>query len=221
MTTHDNQVITKRGQYTENGETRVVIAKIRYDDRCKNGRNTFSIVGEVYGPHGDRHPNPARTNGGKVVYMESCGCVHDDVEKAIPELAPLLKWHLTSSDGPMHYVANTMYHAESKEVCKGWIHSKERTIAGISLLGRCVKYTSTAEAEKVIAEAPEMFFFVPDEKSAKTADLDAARRSAIWMDATDADLTQPAADLKRALLARLPALMLEFRSAVESVGLEY
>lgn len=39
------------------------------------------------------------------------GCMHDEVREYFPELAPYLRWHLTSTDGPMHYLANAMYHA--------------------------------------------------------------------------------------------------------------
>lgn len=43
---------------------------------------------------------------------DSGGCIHDEVAKHFPELAHLIKWHLSSTDGPMHYVANTVYWAE-------------------------------------------------------------------------------------------------------------
>jgi hypothetical protein len=33
------------------------------------------------------------------------------VQEHFPELAPFLKWHLCSTDGPLHYIANTRYHA--------------------------------------------------------------------------------------------------------------
>jgi len=37
--------------------------------------------------------------------------LHDEIGKHFPELAPFLKWHLMSSDAPMHYVANARYWA--------------------------------------------------------------------------------------------------------------
>lgn len=40
------------------------------------------------------------------------GCIHDEIARYFPELAPFIKWHLTNADGlPMHYVANTVYFA--------------------------------------------------------------------------------------------------------------
>jgi hypothetical protein len=50
----------------------------------------------------------------------------------------------------------------------------------------------------------------------KSRELSAARDSAIWPDATDEDLTAPG--LEERLKARLPALLAEFRQAVESLG---
>ena len=50
----------------------------------------------------------------------------------------------------------------------------------------------------------------------KTPELEAARESAVWPDATLEQLQD-----KGALMARLPELMREFRAAVESLGLTY
>jgi len=66
---------------------------IRYDDECGNGYNSFSITGEASGKLG------------------LSGCIHDLIIEQMPELKKYIKWHLTSSDGPMQYVANSMYYA--------------------------------------------------------------------------------------------------------------
>ena len=58
-----------------------------------------------------------------------------------------------------------------------------------------------------------------DEKSAKVANLDHARSTAVWPDATDEDLLAPGLEMR--LQARLPRLMEEFRAAVESLGFVY
>ena len=80
------------------GTNATITAEVRYDDRCSNGHNTFAITGEINRPNRQD--------------CEACGMLHDEIQATFPELAPLLKWHLTSSDGPMHYVANTRYWAE-------------------------------------------------------------------------------------------------------------
>lgn len=39
------------------------------------------------------------------------GCIHDIIAEHMPDLAPFLKWHLTSTDGPMHYKENALFWA--------------------------------------------------------------------------------------------------------------
>lgn len=82
---------------------RRIIAKVRYDDECGNGHNSFAITGTIYSSQISTIDR----------YHETGGCIHEDIAEHFPELAPLLKWHLTSSDGPMHYIANTTYHART------------------------------------------------------------------------------------------------------------
>lgn len=77
-------------------------AEIRFDDECGNGHNSFAITGTVINPR--RHAD-----------VEACGCMHDDIARVFPELAHLIKWHLCSTDSPMHYVANTVYHASDRD----------------------------------------------------------------------------------------------------------
>jgi hypothetical protein len=150
-------ILTKRQRlkfgpvcYTENDEEYRIIADVRYDDDCGNGHNTFSITARI-----DQKDTLGRWR------EYSGGCCHDEVAAHFPELAPFIKWHLYSSDGPMHYIANTIYHVQEKK-------------------------------------------------------LDYARSTAIWPDATDAELC--ADDLKEKLTARLPALLADFQKDMESLG---
>ena len=40
----------------------------------------------------------------------SGGCLHDTIEEKLPELQPLIKWHLCGKEsGPMHYIANGLF----------------------------------------------------------------------------------------------------------------
>lgn len=86
------------------GEKIDVIVELRYDDECGNGHNTFSITGSAYiaGKRGDRN-------------MISCGCIHDIISEVAPEYKKYIPYHLMSSDGPMYYIANTLYHAGDKD----------------------------------------------------------------------------------------------------------
>lgn len=60
----------------------------------KNQAPYFSVTGEE------------RENG----IVTSWGCLHELLVEHFPELAPLIRWHLWSVEGSMHYVANAVYH---------------------------------------------------------------------------------------------------------------
>ena len=80
----------------------MLTVEVRYDDDCGNGHNSFAITGDIRA-------------GGKWL---AGGCVHEEIAKHFPELAPFIKWHLMSSDGPMHYIQNTVYLAGERD-CSG------------------------------------------------------------------------------------------------------
>src|SRR5690606_8123533 len=70
-----------------NGGT--LIVTVRFDDNCKNGHETLSITGELIGKN-----------------VKVCGCIHREIARVFPEFKPLIPFHLCSTDGPMHYIAN-------------------------------------------------------------------------------------------------------------------
>lgn len=82
------------------GEPTWLRVNIRFDDQCGNKNNSFAITGDIYGKKG-------RDIAG--------GCLHDDIAAVFPELKHLIKWHLSSTDGPMHYLANTIYFAGDRD----------------------------------------------------------------------------------------------------------
>ena len=84
----------------------IFLVELRYDDRHGNGHNTFSIAGSLY-----RDCVSERTNYGM-------GCMHEDMVKFLPkEMTDLIQWHLFDSEnGPLHYVSNTLHHANDKDV---------------------------------------------------------------------------------------------------------
>lgn len=80
-----------------------VVAEVRYDDQCGNGHNSFAITGSAWEEgRRMRKDDP-----------DTCGCIHEIIAVAFPDLAPFIKWHLMSSDQPLHYVANTKYYART------------------------------------------------------------------------------------------------------------
>jgi hypothetical protein len=82
-------------------------AEIRFDDECGNGHNTFAVTADIF--RAIQYRGKVRTEdiGG--------GCCHDDIAAAFPELAHLIRWHLFDQTGPMHYVANTVFHAGDRD----------------------------------------------------------------------------------------------------------
>lgn len=178
------------------GRNAMITAEVRWDDSCGNGHNSFAITGEV----------------GRQAY----GCLHDDIAKVFPELKPFLKWHLCSSDGPMHYIENTVYHVDEHGPNMAFVYC-HGGIDPLQLGGnkeRLLGYLKEAEARK--CEGVDGYRVEWDEKTSKARNLDAARLSAAWPDATDDDLILPG--LQGRLEARLPALLEEFQAAVESLG---
>lgn len=76
--------------------------ELRYDDQCKNGHNSFAITGSIN-----------TLERGKMSHGDSCiacGCIHDEIAKHFPFQKPLIQWHLFDDTGPMHYIANTLFH---------------------------------------------------------------------------------------------------------------
>lgn len=236
-----NQTKTFRKDYiNDQEEPETIIAKVRHDDSCGNGHNTFAITGEVYRRDVHRgEPTVTHEGTGRKLWLSFCGCVHDEIREHFPELAPLLKWHLCSTDGPLHYIENTIWHASDKD-CWGkragepraydyyvqpaggqgllveWPENEDRRI-----LGPKVQKFRTREEAQGVADAcgGTVIEYATILGEGKAIELDAARRSAIWPEATDDELTAPG--LRGRLEDRLPGLLAEFQKAVESLGLVY
>lgn len=86
------------------GEPASMQVEMRFDDDPSNGHNTFAITAEVQAERRTRRDNTL-----------ACGCMHDEIAKAFPELAHLIRWHLVSTDGPTRYIANTVYLAGDRD----------------------------------------------------------------------------------------------------------
>lgn len=191
------------------GELHLIIVEIRYDDQCNNGHNTFSITGEIW-----KSNNKGQKVGRDCI---ACGCIHDEIIKHFPHLKRAIDFHLCSSDGPMYYIESTMYHIEQHKAQSGWLYGFH-PISDETLI---IKYGKINKLEKIINDykgggGKEFKFKIKlDPKTEKKADLEAARNSAIWSDAKTEDFTV------ENLKARLPELMKEFKSIVESFGFTY
>lgn len=219
------QVKTFRRDYMVGDKARTIIATVRYDDQCGNGHNTFSITGETYTGDHRSGESTVKHESGRTLWLDSCGCIHDKIAKHFKQLEPLIKWHLCTSDGPHGYVGNTIYFAGDRDHW-GLRKGEVRQIKN----GRTGKPSWKLEATETLEQyldadecppATATLRYVPwtTTGEGKERELDKARSAAIWPDATDDELM--ADDLKAKLEARLPALMVEFRAAVESLGFIY
>lgn len=229
MKTLSKSVLTKNQKKTYGprpisgyGPGAQITATVRYDDECGNGHNTFAITAEIVTPASKRMRD-----------VEACGCLHDDVARIFPELAPFIKWHLCSSDGPMHYPGNVLYHASDRDY-RGLLKGEKRQLVnGRTKLPVWQRVVRNGKGESVSisssdwvdsAEKPNEALTVDFEPvwivgEGKERQLDFARSSAVWPEATDEELTSP--DLAERLQERLPALLEAFQEAVESLGFTF
>lgn len=179
--------------------------QIRYDDSCNNKRPSFAILAAAWDP------------------LERDYCFsadHSIVRSVFPEFADLIKWHLMFSDGPLHYIENTLYHVKNTDHY-GLLEGEVVQITDPS--GVPVWRLSRPENTTVKSHSKPQALLVEYAPVTRTGEgkkrnLDAARRSAIWLEATDEELLQPEEKLKEALLARLPQLINEFNDVINSLG---
>lgn len=203
--------------YGSNGKMTV---KVRFDDQCGNGHNSFFITAEV------------RTMESRARHdIAAGGCMHDEIAAIFPELAPLIKWHGTNSDGPTHYIANTVYHAsdrdhngllkgEAQQIRNGRTGLPAWRLAYVDASGNEVEKPEQYPNSETRPECGVTLAYMPWEKigEGKERQLDYARSTAVWPEATDAELSVPADELRAVLAARLPKLLKDFRKAIKSSG---
>ncbi len=187
----------------------VLVINLRYDDECKNGHNTFSITANLYDcdfiSYEVCYPNKKGNNR----YLGACGCLHDEIIKHAPEFAHLIKWHLVSEHEPLHYIANSLYHAASYPPKNAWIYYQVKDTLHLADKEILLRYTDRKTAEK--AEKLPGYRVQWDEKTAKESNLAAARNCAIWPEAKLSDFTE------LALRMRLPKLMEEFNKDMKNI----
>lgn len=214
-TVHINQSWKSKGRPVKGyGTAGTMYVKIRFDDQCKNGHQSFAITADIYTDESRRNRDIA-----------ACGCMHEEIKKVFPELAPLIKWHLMNSDGPMYYIANTTYHASNRD-CNGLLKGEPRQIRN----GRTGQLCWTLETtpadlprnvdadECPTVQAITKYVSWCNIGEGKNRDFDAARSCAAWPEATDEQLSLEKEELTALLTARLPALIAAFREAMKQIG---
>lgn len=153
-------VKNQKQTHTAKSGNLITFCNIRFDDECGNGHNTFSITGDVYEKTRKRDLDKwdLILVDGDYYERVTGGCIHKTLVKRFPQFEHLVKFHLCSTEGPMHYKANTIY----------W---------------------------------------------AKQGDLDNARKSAVWEDASLHQLLS-----ETALDEHLMEILSELKQGVESIG---
>lgn len=194
----------------------------------------LSVTGEVWTP-GEREP-------------WCCGCIHDKirlVKNLDPNIAKAIKFHLVGREGPMHYIANTKFHASDRD---HWgLRKGERRQIRHGGKEPCWKMTlvdkddnevdlpggwNTKTAHGELSDLPVLpdvrLVWKPWETigEGKERDIVAARSYACadWSEdhplyLSDEQLVSD--DLEAILIARLPLLVDELRQLVESFGFDW
>lgn len=213
----EEQIKKFRSDYIgDDGRPETLIASVCYDDKDHRGHKGLSLTAKLFTKDRRWSEPTVIHKSGETLWCNGGGCLHNEIAKRFPQLAPLIKWHLCSTDGPIHYVPNTVYHAGDKD-CWGLRKGEKRQILFGGDPGQpCWEYVIIDKDgnEHPVYNLPQL-----PHTEGKERNLDAARTTAIWPDATDEDLTAPG--LEERLEARLPRLMKEFKAAVESLGFTY
>lgn len=109
----------------------------------------FSVTGEISTAQQRRHGN-----------AQCCGCIHDEILKAWPEIAPIIRLHLSDAEtgAPMHWHANGLYwfagiHGGLGEQYHGGI---DKTVAECRKI--CAEYLRVSESD-IDAIAPDKTAF--------------------------------------------------------------
>lgn len=191
--------------YGKGGRIQVEIC---FDDNCANGHMSFAITATVYTDESRR-----RRDG------QACGCLHEDIAAVFPEFTPLIKWHHMSTDGPMHYLANTLYHAGDRD-CDGLRAGEVRQLRNGKTGQLAWILTTTEKLPRYVYSDTQPTGYVPWNRigEGKARDFAAARSCAAWPEATDEQLSLPKEELQTLLEARLPGLIAEFRADMERIG---
>jgi hypothetical protein len=221
--TQSNEHRTSKSFKQPDGRDARLDIKIRWDDSLKNGHNTFAITATLY----ERHNGVMRDVAG--------GCLHEEIAEQAPELAFAIPFHLFSSDGPLHYFANTTYLAGDRDA-SGYRKDEQRrdhrsglplwqlSAPPFTILSRAEKpgiHEMPYEATIRAIQTDPLAEWQPIMGEGKERELALARRAACWPEALDDELMLPKKELEQLLAARLPALMARFKQAVEQLGFVY
>lgn len=140
---------------------KVLAVKLRYDDDCKNGHNSFSITGDLWSSRRGYEANQRDKNN--ELAFERGGCIHDEImQYRGKQYGHLIRWHLVRDDGLMHYVENTLYHLGYKTGPDSWYAVDH------------VPNIDYARSSACWPDMPESFVCDPDKRMLKLTRMEAA-----------------------------------------------
>lgn len=211
------QTITSDWRRLNEGEQ--IRVKLRFDDDCDNGSESFSITADI--------------RDAATLSITGCGCCHDDIAKAFPKLAHLIQWHGFFIDGRFSWISNAVYHAGDRD-CWGLRKNELHQIRDGKTGNPCWQLIAVDEAGESVeswnlpkhaqGEQPPSSKFTMEWRpwyrvgEGKERDFKLARKSAVWPEATDEELS--ADNLREVLEARAPAVIEAFKQAMRDIGFE-
>lgn len=183
-----------RARPCSNGET--IVAEVKYYLLGGNEHPHFALTATIY----DRH---RREYAG--------GCVHDEIAQAFPELAPFIRGHNAGPNGPMHYVANGLFHHNlwtafiAGPPWDGSLRDEHERRSGCTI--ECGKWVHYPREGDTLEQSRKNFYSTIIHGAVPT-DAEMSEDAIIGMDK---------AELTAWLEGRLPALMSAFREDMEKV----
>jgi len=237
-----NQTFTATRE-TEEG---ALMVTVRFDDNCRNGHESLAINGDHIGRGGVEsfgciHDKILKwfPEFGQLIPYHLCsvdGPLHY-LENTIYLAGDRDCWGLRSGEAQYRNQVSPRNDAQKKSLSKttlhgcdipakyDWAESKRRVDAGEEgnpdAVRRWLPVTYIDPNSDI--EGFEMKQLSPVHRfgEGKERELDAARKAAIWPDATDEILCSEVTVLKAALIERLPGLMEKFESLIRGFGFYY
>lgn len=200
-----------------------VVLRASWEDACGNGSNTFYCHMEVVTPYS---------------YTPSTGYDMNSVptgvvpQQVLDGYYRLRAWNGCHPSGPWGYFESTEWFAgdrdhwglrkgEKRQLRHGGVTPAWKLTRVMEDGSEAPDFPDTVDSDTPPPPTGLRLEYRPwyIEGEGKERELDKARASAIWPDATDEDLTAPG--LRDRLKQRLPALISEFKEMIDSLGFEW
>lgn len=115
LTVDQVKTVEKKNLETKNHGKVDAYLTLRYDDKSNDGYNLFSINVQAY--------QPVKNKSYKD--LVTAAEFYQFIKYYFPEYQYVAKWNACSSNGPRHYLTDTLYWIDSRNK-KGWTEEKNR-----------------------------------------------------------------------------------------------